>query len=247
MRYFIELQYNGSNYHGWQQQINAITIQEKLNTALSILLKTTINVMGAGRTDAGVHAEQLFAHFDVENEIDIKILIYKLNAILPPDIVILTIFKVKNEAHARFSAISRSYEYRIWLGKNPFLRTVTWQQNFSPSISKMNEASSLLLNYKDFKCFSKSKTDVNNYNCSITEAVWKQEGNLLTFHITADRFLRNMVRAIVGTLLEIGLEKISINDFKKIIENKNRSEAGVSVPAQGLFLTKIVYPKEIID
>lgn len=247
LRYFIELQYNGGNYHGWQQQLNAVTIQEKLNNSLSILLKTTINVMGAGRTDTGVHAEQLFAHFDVENEFDEKLLIYKLNSILPFDIVIINIFKVKNEAHARFDAVSRSYEYRIWLGKNPFLREVTWQQNFAPSVAKMNEAASLLLNYKDFKCFSKSKTDVNNYNCSITEAVWKQEGKLLTFHISADRFLRNMVRAIVGTLLEIGLEKISIEDFKKIIESRNRSEAGVSVPAQGLFLTKIVYPTKIIE
>lgn len=247
LRYFIELQYNGGNYHGWQQQLNAVTVQEKLNNTLSILLKSAINVMGAGRTDTGVHAEQLFAHFDFENEIDEKLLIYKLNSILPSDIVVINIFKVKNEAHARFNAISRSYEYRIWLGKNPFLREVTWQQNFSPSVTKMNEAASLLLNYKDFKCFSKSKTDVNNYNCSITEAVWKLDGNLLIFHISADRFLRNMVRAIVGTLLEIGLEKLSIDDFKKIIESRNRSEAGVSVPPQGLFLTKIVYPKEIID
>lgn len=246
LRYFIELQYNGGNYHGWQQQLNAVSIQEKLNNALSILLKATIKVMGAGRTDTGVHAEQLFAHFDIENEIDEELLMYKLNSILPSDIVIISIFNVKDEAHARFDAVSRSYEYRIWLGKNPFLRAITWQQNFSPSVVKMNEAANLLLNYKDFKCFSKSKTDVNNYNCLITEAVWKQEGNSLIFYISANRFLRNMVRAIVGTLIEIGLGKISMDDFKNIIEGGNRSVAGVSVPAQGLFLTKIVYPKEII-
>ncbi|MDP2089057.1 MAG: tRNA pseudouridine(38-40) synthase TruA [Flavobacteriaceae bacterium] len=246
MRYFIELQYNGGNYHGWQQQLNAVTIQEKLNNALSVLLKEAVNVMGAGRTDTGVHAEQFFAHFDIENEIEEELLIYKLNSILPTDIVVKNIFKVQDEAHARFDAISRSYEYRIWLGKNPFLRDLTWQTHLKPSVEKMNEAANLLLRYQDFKCFSKSKTDVNTYNCSISEAVWKQEGNMLIFYITADRFLRNMARAIVGTLIEIGLGKISIDDFKRIIESRNRSEAGVSVPPQGLFLTKIVYPKYII-
>lgn len=246
LRYFIELQYHGGNYHGWQQQQNANSIQEELNKALSILLKTPINILGAGRTDTGVHAEQMFAHFDIDNQIDAQLMCYKLNSILPSDIVIKAIFKVKEEAHTRFDALSRSYEYRIWLGKYPFLRDITWQTHLKPSVHKMNEAARLLLNYNDYKCFSKSKTDVKTYNCTITEAVWKQEGNLLIFHISADRFLRNMVRAIVGTLLEIGLGKITIDDFRKIIESRNRSEAGVSVPPQGLFLTKIRYPKEII-
>lgn len=246
MRYFIELQYHGKNYHGWQQQLNAITIQETLNKALSLLLKLPINVMGAGRTDTGVHASQFFAHFDFKIEIEVAKLKYKLNSILPLDIVIKNIFKVQDQAHVRFDAISRSYEYRIYLGKNPFLRETTWQIPLNPSVEKMNEAANLLLHYQDFKCFSKSKTDVNTYNCTITEAVWKQEGNLLIFHITADRFLRNMVRAIVGTLIKVGLGKISMDDFKKIIESRNRSKAGVSVPPQGLFLTKIIYPTATI-
>lgn len=246
MRYFIELQYKGTNYHGWQLQQNAVSIQEELNKALSILLKQPINVLGAGRTDTGVHAEQFFAHFDCENEIDKALLMYKLNAILPLDIVILNLYNVSDEAHARFDAISRSYEYRIWLGKNPFLLESTWQTHLKPSVAKMNEAANLLLNHKNFKCFSKSKTDVFTYNCDISNAEWKQKGNSLIFYITADRFLRNMVRAIVGTLVDVGLGKISIEDFKKILDSQNRSEAGVSVPPQGLFLTKIVYPKEII-
>ncbi len=246
MRYFIELQYNGTNYHGWQQQLNAISVQEVLNNALSRILRTAINISGAGRTDTGVHAEQIFAHFDIENLINTNELTCKLNVFLPTDIVIKNIFKVSDNAHARFDAISRSYEYRIWLGKNPFLIETTWQTRINPSVEKMNEVAKLLLNYTDFKCFSKSKTDVATFDCNIYEAVWKQDGNLLVFHITADRFLRNMVRAIVGTLLEIGLDKLMIEDFKKIIESRNRSMAGVSVPPQGLFLTKVMYPPEMI-
>ncbi len=245
MRYFIELQYNGTNYHGWQLQENAITIQEEVNKALSLLLKSDINVVGAGRTDTGVHATQFFAHFDTINAIHTAKLVYKLNAILPSDIVILNIFQVKEEAHTRFDAISRSYEYHMWLGKNPFIKETAWQTHIKPSVEKMNEAAKCLLNYKDFKCFSKSKTDVNTYNCTITNAEWKITGSNLVFYITADRFLRNMVRAIVGTLLEVGLDKISIDDFKQIIESRNRSNAGVSVPPQGLFLTKVVYPESI--
>jgi tRNA pseudouridine38-40 synthase len=245
LRYFIELQYKGSNYHGWQLQDNAITIQEELNKALSLLLKIAVNVVGAGRTDTGVHASQFFAHFDDFKSIDTSKLVYKLNAILPGDIVIKNIFQVKEDAHARFDAISRSYEYRMWLGKNPFTNEVCWQTHLNPSVDKMNEAAKCLLNYKDFKCFSKSKTDVNTYNCTITNAEWKLNGSNLIFYITADRFLRNMVRAIVGTLIEVGLDKISIDEFKQIIESRNRSNAGVSVPPQGLFLTKVVYPESI--
>lgn len=245
MRYFIELQYNGTNYHGWQLQKNAITIQETLNKAFSLLLKTEINVVGAGRTDTGVHATQFFAHFDFENRIETSTMVYKLNAILSDGIVIRQIFEVKENAHARFDAISRSYEYHIWLGKNPFLIDFTWQTHLNPSVEKMNEAAKLLLNHTDFKCFSKSKTDVTTYNCTITKAFWEQTNGKLIFYITADRFLRNMVRAIVGTLIEVGLNKISVDDFKLIIESRDRSKAGVSVPPQGLFLTQIIYPESI--
>ena len=242
MRYFIELMFNGKNYHGWQVQPNAISIQETVTKALSTILRETIAIVGAGRTDAGVHAQQIFAHFDTNNILNESEVTQKLNAFLPDDIVIKTIFLVADDAHARFDAISRSYQYRIWLGRNPFLLDTTWQLHQQKLDSKkMNEAAAMLLEYTNFKCFSKSKTDVKTYNCNITKAVWLQEGNLLTFYITADRFLRNMVRAIVGTLIDIGLEKATINDMTAIIKSKDRSRAGVSVPAKGLFLTSVNY------
>lgn len=241
MRYFIELSYNGKNYHGWQIQPDVISIQEKLNFTVSTVLQEKIEVVGAGRTDTGVHAAQMFAHFDTENELkgDIS---YKLNSLLPHDIIVHEVFSVDIEKHARFNAISRSYEYKIWLGRNPFLLDFSWQlhsQNLN--IDLMNAAAKLLLEYTDFQTFSKVKTDVHTYNCDITEAIWKQNGKELVFHITANRFLRNMVRAIVGTLVDVGLEKITKDDFRKIIESKNRSNAGLSVPAKGLFLTNINY------
>lgn len=241
MRYFIELSYNGKNYHGWQIQPDVISVQEKLNTALSTVLQANIEVVGAGRTDTGVHASQMFAHFDIDLELKGDY-VFKLNSILPDDIVVYKLFLVASEKHARFDAVTRSYEYKIWLGRNPFLLDVTWQihsQNLD--VNSMNEAASLLLEYEDFQTFSKVKTDVYTYNCSITEAVWKQEGDQLTFYISSNRFLRNMVRAIVGTLLDVGLGKVSIDGFRTIIESKNRSNAGLSVPAKGLFLTQIKY------
>lgn len=241
LRYFIELSYNGKQYHGWQVQPDAISVQERLNKALSTALQETIEVVGAGRTDTGVHAAQMFAHFDTDLYLDTN-LAFKLNSILPDDITIYKVFKVNDEKHARFDAVSRSYEYRIWLGRNPFLLDFTWQiHSKQPNIELMNRAASILLEYEDFQCFSKVKTEVYTYNCDVTEAIWKQEGSQLTFYITANRFLRNMVRAIVGTLLDVGFQKISIEDFKNIIESKNRSNAGLSVPAKGLFLTAIKY------
>ncbi len=246
MRYFIEIAYKGKNYHGWQRQPNAITVQEKVEEALSTLLREETSVMGAGRTDAGVHALQLFAHFDTEAQIVTKELQQKLNAFLPDDIVIHAIFLTNKDAHTRFDATSRSYEYRIWLGRNPFVLETTWQlYQQQLDLKKMNKAAAVLLEYTNFKCFSKSKTDVRTYNCVITEAKWVLDGQMLTFYISADRFLRNMVRAIVGTLIDVGLAKKTIEDFKKIIESEDRSEAGVSVPAQGLFLTKVSYPDTI--
>ncbi len=247
MRYFIELSYNGKNYHGWQIQPNAISVQEMLQKALSTLLRHEVVIMGAGRTDAGVHAEQMFAHFDSERALDTVELAHRLNAFVPEDIVISAVFLTDDEAHSRFDALSRSYEYRIWLGRNPFLVDTTWQlYQQEPAVEKMNEAAKVLLNYSNFKCFSKSKTDVKTYNCKITTAVWELKGNSLVFHITADRFLRNMVRAIVGTLIEVGLGKKSKQDVINIIESQDRTKAGVSVPAQGLFLTKVEYPESIL-
>ena len=241
MRYFIELSYNGKNYHGWQIQPDVISVQEKLNIALSIILQVKTEVVGAGRTDTGVHASQMFAHFDVDSKLKGDY-VFKLNSILPDDIVVYKLFLVDDEKHVRFDAVSRSYEYKIWLGRNPFLLDVTWQihsQNLD--INLMNEAASLLLEYEDFQTFSKVKTDVHTFNCNVTQAVWEKNINELTFYISANRFLRNMVRSIVGTLLDVGLGKLSQDDFRKIIESKNRGKAGLSVPAKGLFLTQIKY------
>ena len=247
MRYFIELSYNGKMYHGWQVQPNAKSVQEMLESALSLLLGEKIAVTGCGRTDAGVHASQFFLHFEVSEKINVIKLQFKLNAFLPSDIAIRQVFIVDNDAHARFDAVYRSYEYRISLGKDPFLVDTTLQvKSQSFDIEKMNKAAEILYKYENFKCFSRSKTDVKTYNCTITNAVWKKEDNLLTFYITANRFLRNMVRAIVGTLLEVGIEKIDLDAFIKIIENKDRTKAGASVKAQGLFLCEIMYPKEIM-
>ena len=247
MRYFIELSYNGQNYHGWQKQPNAVSIQETIEKALSLLLGYEILVIGCGRTDTGVHASQFFLHFDIDKEIDNKELLFKLNAFLPNDIVIDKIVLVSNDSHARFSAIYRSYEYRVHLGKNPFLYDTTWQvQNQKIDIVKMNDAAKILFEYENFKCFSRSKTDVKTYNCSVTNAEWKKRGKLLIFYITSNRFLRNMVRAIVGTLLEVGQGKMSIDDFRKVIESKDRTQAGASVKAKGLFLTEVGYPKNIL-
>lgn len=241
MRYFIELAYNGTKYHGWQIQPHCNTVQEEINKALSVVLQEEINVVGAGRTDTGVHARQMFAHFDTEKELD-KNYIHKSNSVLPDDIVVYDLFLVNPDKHARFDAVKRSYEYKIWLGRNPFNLLASYQIYYQKfDIEAMNEACKVLFEYKDFECFSKVKTEVRTFNCNIMNAEWKKVGNELTFYISADRFLRNMVRAIVGTVLEVGSGKISIEEFRKIIESKNRSEAGLSVPAKGLFLTEVIY------
>lgn len=245
MRYFIELSYNGKAYHGWQIQPNAISVQEVLEKGLSTLLKEPIATMGAGRTDAGVHATQLFAHFDTETLFDIKTLIYKLNSFLPEDIAIKSIFKVKANSHARFHATSRQYLYRIALEKNPFNKEQAFLLKPKLNIDKLKAATKILLDYKDFQCFSKSNTDVKTYHCNIMKAEWSLVENELHFIIKADRFLRNMVRAIVGTLINIGIDKIEVETLHDIIKSKNRSEAGFSVPAHALYLTKIEYPDSI--
>ena len=241
MRYFIELSYKGTNYHGWQIQPDASSVQEEITKALATILQEKILLVGAGRTDAGVHASQMFAHVDTVKKLTDDY-VHKLNAILPNDIVIKSIKEVSDETHARFDAVSRTYEYRILIGRDPFLLDTTWQlHQKNLQIEKMNEAANLLFEYEDFESFSKVKTDVNTFNCTIMKAVWTLEDKHLIFHIKANRFLRNMVRAIVGTLLEVGLGKKTVEDFRKIIESKKRSEAGLSVPAKGLFLTEVCY------
>jgi len=241
LRFFIKLAYNGTNYHGWQCQPNASSVQETLNKALSIVLNSEINLMGAGRTDTGVHAKEMYAHFDFETEIDSQNLVHKLNSYLPKDIFIYDIFPVHEEAHARFDATKRTYQYHIHTFKDVFLQDQSWYYHQNLDLDLMNEASKLLLNYTDFQCFSKVNTDVNTFDCTIFEAYWTQNNNSITFTISANRFLRNMVRAIVGTLVYVGLHKITLEDFNNIIASKNRNEAGFSVPAHGLYLTKIEY------
>ncbi len=248
MRYFIKLSYKGTNYHGWQYQPNAITIQEELEKVFSLLLKTEIKLTGAGRTDTGVHAFNYIAHIDLDNHIaEIGKLILKANSFLNEDIVIQDIFRVKEDVHSRFSPISRTYEYRTHFKKNPFLKDLSYYIYAAKfDFEKMNEAAKLLFDYSDFTSFSKLHTDTKTNNCKIIRAEWIKREDQMVFIIEADRFLRNMVRAITGTLIEVGKGKMDINAFRKVIESKDRANAGVSVPAQGLFLTEIKYPDRIV-
>ena len=245
MRYFLELSYNGKDYHGWQIQPDAISVQEVLENAMSTLLKTKIALVGAGRTDTGVHAKQMYAHFDVDETLDDQNLVYKLNSFLPKDIAVHTVFEVKPEAHARFDALSRTYLYRIALTKDVFNFDAVYLIKQDLDVDEMNKATKILFEYKDFQCFSKTHTDVKTYICDIMKAEWTRVGHELHFVIQADRFLRNMVRAIVGTLVNVGLHKIKAEDVHRIIASKDRGEAGYSVPAQGLYLTQIDYPESI--
>jgi tRNA pseudouridine38-40 synthase len=243
MRYFIECAYRGTNYSGWQIQNNALAVQEVIEKALSTLLKRKIDITGSSRTDAGVHAMQQMAHFDFQEEINnLDNLVYRINKVLPFDISIQRIFIVEDDYHSRFEAISRKYEYRISRKKNPFQRGLSYEFNGDLDINLMNEACKILFFNTDFQCFSKIHTDVLTFNCTILEARWIEEpNNLLAFHIKANRFLRGMVRAIVGTLLEVGLGKISLVDFEEIILSKDRKKAGWAVPAEGLFLMEVNY------
>lgn len=241
MRYFIHFAYNGTHYHGWQIQPNASSVQETLNKAFSVLLGEPVSIMGAGRTDTGVHATEMYGHFDTEKSLDIPVLVYKLNSYLPKDIAIFDLIPVKDDAHCRFDATKRTYEYHINTVKNPFLEELSWYVSQKLDVDLMNDAAQILLKHTDFQCFSKVHTDVNTFDCTIFEAYWKNENNKLVFTISANRFLRNMVRAIVGTLINIGLHKITLADMENIIASKSREKAGFSVPAHGLYLTQIDY------
>jgi tRNA pseudouridine38-40 synthase len=263
MRFFIFFQYNGKNYCGWQRQLNGITVQEVLESALNVLLTKSedteaLQIYGCGRTDKGVNAKQFFAHFDIdeqnmllqeEHDICIQTLhskslceiTAKLNSFLPPDIAIKRIFQVSDNMHARFSAKSRKYEYLISTEKNPFTNDFTFQIYYPLDIEKMNLSCEILKEYRDFSAFSKSHTDTFTNNCSVFEAYWTKNDGEILFTIKANRFLRNMVRAIVGTMLNVGRDKITLNDFRDIIESKNRSNAGMSVPAHALSLVEVLY------
>lgn len=241
-RYFIELSYNGGRYHGWQIQPNGISVQETLEKALCRILRETIEIVGAGRTDAGVHATMMVAHFNIGTPIiDLPKLVNNLNSLLPKDIAIYEIREVSLDMHARFSAKKRTYKYYLTTQKNPFTTELAARIIGNLDFEQMNEAAKCLMNYTDFTSFSKVHTDTKTNNCRITEAYWSEEMGCHVFTISADRFLRNMVRAIVGTLIEVGRHKISIQQFKHIIEKKDRCAAGTSAPPQGLYLHAIEY------
>jgi tRNA pseudouridine38-40 synthase len=273
-RYFIELSYDGTNYHGWQIQKNALSVQEVLNEKLSVILREPIETTGCGRTDTGVHARDFFAHFDMEgksivhgpwsmgesrtaeavansNEVSMdhglwtmgknENVVRSINAILPKDIAIKRVFPVSEKAHARFDAVLRTYEYHIHFNKDPFKTGYSWELRDRPDMVLMNKTAEIIKEYTDFSCFSKSNTQVKTNICKISKAEWIVAGNGIIFHISADRFLRNMVRAIVGTLLMVGKHEIEPEVVRDIIESKNRSNAGMSVPACGLYLTEVKY------
>lgn len=246
MRYFLNLAYNGSTFHGWQRQPNARSVQEYLEEALSTLLRKSISITGAGRTDAGVHAKEMIAHFETELSQDLEDnLVHLLNRYLDHHIKIHHIRRVGDQAHARFDAIKRTYQYRISLNKDPFQQGLSYHFARELDVDLMQQGAQVLTQYSDFEAFSKTHTDVKTFLCSITEAYWETNAEGLIFTISANRFLRNMVRAIVGTLIELGSKKITVADLHQIIESKNRSKAGFSVPAHGLYLSRIIYPETI--
>ena len=245
-RFFIYFSYKGTAYHGWQFQPNGISVQEVLTQALCTILRTTLEITGAGRTDTGVHAKLMVAHFDVETDLPANLdLVSKLNSFLPNDIAVFKIVEVKTNAHARFDAISRRYEYHVVTRKNVFKNELAARGSQNMNFEAMNIAAKTLLEYRDFTSFSKLHTDVKTNNCAISHAEWTQQDEEWIFSIQADRFLRNMVRAIVGTLFEVGRNKMSVEEFRAVIEAKNRCKAGVSVPAHGLYLVDIQYPENL--
>lgn len=247
-RYFIYLAYDGANYVGWQIQPNGKSVQETLMKALATFMREDIEIVGAGRTDAGVHAKQMIAHFDHHSLLDVEQVADKLNRILPQDIVVFEVKEVNPEAHARFDATARTYKYYVTTQKDPFQRNYTYRIPYQLDVDKMNKAAQLLFEYEDFTSFSKVNTDTKTNLCTIMKAEWIAiNDHTFVFTIQANRFLRNMVRAIVGTLLEVGRGKLSLSDFREVIETKDRGVAGTSVPGQALFLVQVDYPETIFD
>ena len=247
MRYFFEIAYHGKNYAGWQSQANAVGVQSVVEEVLSKMFREPVKIVGSGRTDTGVHCEQQFFHVDIAGDFDEAQAIPRLNSFLPKDISIPTIRKVKADASARYNAIERTYQYRITVKKNPFLQELAWHYFKVLDIQTMNKAAALLVGEHDFECFSKVKTDVNHFICAVKKAEWQKKGDLLEFTVTANRFLRGMVRAIVGTLLDVGTGKTSMKEFQSIIHSKDRKKAGANVPPYGLYLTKVKYPAHVFS
>lgn len=249
MRYFIKLSFDGTDFHGWQIQDNARSVQQELAQQIGKILQTEISLTGCGRTDAGVHAREFYAHFDVPDRIELEtgLFIHKLNGLLPPSIAIQDLFEVSDDAHARFSASSRSYEYLITTAKDPFKPNLSYQFNQPLNLEEMNKACKLLLGEQDFASFCKANADNFTTLCTVTKAEWIRMDNRIVFNISANRFLRNMVRAIVGTLLDVGTGKIEADELAIILLSKDRSQAGRSVAAHGLYLTKVDYPTSILE
>ena len=243
-RYFITLSYDGTRFHGWQVQPNGISVQGELQRALGLLLRQDVQVTGAGRTDAGVHARMMVAHFDLTGDpIDCAQLTYKLNKLLPQDIAVQRVEPVAADMHARFSAVARTYHYYIHTRKSPFVRHYSCELHYPLDFERMNEAARLLMGYDDFGAFCKAHADVKTTLCRVTQAEWKQTSpGEWFFVITANRFLRNMVRAVVGTLIEVGRHRLSLDDFRRVVEGRRRTDAGESMPAHALFLERIDYP-----
>jgi tRNA pseudouridine38-40 synthase len=244
MRYFIWFSYDGTQYHGWQMQPNGITVQSELQRCLSLLLRRDISVTGAGRTDTGVHARRMAAHFDVEQlPMSPQDLTYKLNGLLSQDIAVYSIEPVNDDLHARFSAVARTYHYYVHTKKDPFQRHYSLELHYQLDYKLMNEAGKILLEYEDFGAFCKAGSDVKTTICHVTHAQWHQTSpTSWYFEITANRFLRNMVRAVVGTLIEVGRGKMTLNEFRQVIEGGRRTQAGESMPAKALFLENVEYP-----
>ena len=244
-RYFLKLSYKGTHFFGWQIQPNAITVQEKLNEVLQKLNRgKAVKTTGCGRTDTGVHASDFYVHFDLDIPLDEETFKFKLNCMLPPSIAILAVYKVPSDLHARFSATSRTYHYFIHTEKNPFLEEESWFLPHGLNLDEMNQACELLLQHKNFKCFSKTITELSSFECDVTAAKWEKTETGYTFTITANRFLRNMVRAIVGTTVEVGKGNKTVADFQSILASQNRDLAGKSAPAQGLFLSNVAYEND---
>jgi tRNA pseudouridine38-40 synthase len=245
MRFLFQISYLGTNYHGWQSQNNAVGVQEIVEKILSTILREEIAIVGSGRTDTGVHCAKQFFHADIEKIFEKEKLIIQLNSYLPKDIAIHRIQQIKPNASARYDAFERTYQYHITQIKDPLRTGLSYYCFKSLDVPTMNKAASLLLGTHDFECFSKVKTDVNHFLCDIKTAKWNQKKELLVFTITANRFLRGMVRAVVGTLIDVGSGKISMKEFQEIIKSKDRKKAGMNVPPEGLFLTDVKYSKSI--
>jgi len=245
MRFLVQLSYNGTGFHGWQRQNNAPSIQQEIEEKFSTVFQTEIAIVGCGRTDTGVHASQYFAHFEFDTEFNLKDLAHKLNSMLPVGIAIQGVSPITDDGHARFSATKRSYEYRITKVKDPFAADLAYRFNIPLNIELMNKACAMMLGEKDFGCFCKANTDNYTNLCNVSEAKWTEKDQMLIFNISANRFLRNMVRAIVGTMLEIGQGRMSLEEFQTVLDSKDRTYAGPSVPPHGLYLTAVQYPSEI--